>query len=185
MGIMMAPVDIDINQLGECLVYNESGQTIELSTLWEKNPALLIFVRHFGWLICRQQVAELGASSVKFENKGISLIVIGSGESGDLRPFKEATGYQGIMLTDPGRKTYQLLNFKDGITNVIGLKSFAAGFSALKSGQVPGAMKGSALQLGGAIVITPDKMVPYYYQSQYAGDHPPISELLEAVAEPR
>ena len=123
-------------------------------------------------------------SRFKFENKGVSLVVIGHGQSIDLKPFQEATGYQGILLTDPERRAYQLLNFNDSITDLIGLKSFAAGFSALRSGHIPGAMKGNPMQLGGAVIITPDKRVMYYYQSGFAGDHPSIDDLLDAVNEP-
>ena len=122
---------------------------------------------------------------MKFENRGITLIIIGSGESQDIQPFKKTTGYQGIVLTDPERNSFRILKFKDTVGNLLGLKSFTAGFTALKSGQLPGAMKGSALQLGGAALITPDQTVPYYFQSKFAGDHPEISELLEAVAEPQ
>ncbi len=63
------------------------------------------------------------------------------------------------------------------------MKSFTAGFSALMGGHTPGAMKGSPLQLGGAVMITPDNRVTYYFQSKSAGDHPAITELLDAASE--
>ena len=180
----MRKIEIDVNLFGAIEVYNDTGQQIPLSSLWEKNPAVLVFVRHFGWLICRQQVADLESSRFKFENKGVTLVVIGNGQSVDLEPFQKATGYHGVLLTDPERRAYQLLNFNDSITDLIGLKSFAAGFSALRSGHKPGAMKGSPMQLGGAVIITPDKKVVYYYQSGFAGDHPLVEDLLAAVSEP-
>ena len=111
-------------------------------------------------------------------------MVVGNGQAQDLMPFKEATGYDGLLLTDPERKVYRHLKFKDSVTNLIGLKSFSAGFSALKSGHIPGAMKGSAVQLGGAVAITPDNRVVFYFQSGFAGDHPSVPELLKAVSEP-
>lgn len=120
----------------------------------------------------------------KFENKGITLAVIGCGQATDLKPFAEATKYEGILLTDPDRKSYRLLNFKDNVTDLIGLKSFTAGFSALMGGHKPGAMKGSPMQLGGAVIITPDNRVTYSFQSKSIGDHPAITELLDAVSEP-
>lgn len=120
----------------------------------------------------------------KIENKGITLAVIGCGQASDLKPFAEATKYEGVLLTDPDRKSFQALNFKDNVTDLIGLKSFTAGFSALMGGHKPGAMKGSPLQLGGAVIITPDNRVRYYYQSKFAGDHPAIADLLDAVSEP-
>ena len=85
--------------------------------------------------------------------------------------------------TRVGIKSFQTLNFKDNVTDLIGLKSFTAGFSALMGGHKPGAMKGSPLQLGGAVIITPDNRIAYYFQSKFAGNHPPIAELLDAVSE--
>lgn len=120
----------------------------------------------------------------KFENKGITLAVIGCGQASDLKNFAEATKYEGILLTDPDRKSFQSLHFKDKVTDLIGLKSFTAGFTALLGGHKPGALKGSPLQLGGAVIITPDNRIAYYFQSKFAGDHPAITELLDAVSKP-
>ena len=44
----MRTVDIDVGQFGAIEVYNDEGHSVSLSQLWEKNPAVLVFVRHFG-----------------------------------------------------------------------------------------------------------------------------------------
>ena len=44
----MKNIDINIEKFGAIEVYDESGQSFILSSLWQKNPALLVFVRHFG-----------------------------------------------------------------------------------------------------------------------------------------
>ncbi len=44
----MANKDINIDEFGALNVYDESGQSVILSSLWEKNPAMLVFVCHFG-----------------------------------------------------------------------------------------------------------------------------------------
>lgn len=40
--------DINIDAFGALEVQDQSGTSIVLSSLWKKNPALLVFVRHFG-----------------------------------------------------------------------------------------------------------------------------------------
>lgn len=40
--------EIKVEELGLIQVYDESGQSVELATLWSKTPAVLVFVRHFG-----------------------------------------------------------------------------------------------------------------------------------------
>ncbi len=84
-------------------------------------------------------------------------------------------------MTDPSRQTYKLLEFKSGLSNLIGVKSFRQGFSALKAGLLPGSLQGNAMQLGGAVVIEPSKNIKYFFQSSVAGDHPPVEALLKAA----
>ncbi len=63
----------------------------------------------------------------------------------------------------------------------MGLKVLTRGFSALLAGNMPGAIQGNALQLGGAVIVKPDATVAYYFASAEAGDHPPVADLLGAL----
>jgi len=107
--------------------------------------------------------------------------VIGNGPVMEMKKFRQVTGYRGILLTDPSLESYNFLEFKSGITDVIGLKSFTKSFSALKAGIMPGALQGHALQLGGAVVILPDGRITYFFKSTAAGDHPTVEDLLAAT----
>ena len=44
----MASENISIEQLGKQVVYNERNEPVVVSTLWQEQTAVLIFVRHFG-----------------------------------------------------------------------------------------------------------------------------------------
>jgi hypothetical protein len=46
------------------------------------------------------------------------------------------------------------------------------GMDAFRKGYRQTGVKGSAMQVGGVFVITPDGEMPYKYLSRYAGDHP-------------
>jgi hypothetical protein len=131
--------------------------------------------------MCRQQVAELAGYLDDFLQRGSQLVIVGNGGSYDLIKFRRVTGYPGILLTDPSLKTYKYLKFNSGFADVIGIKSFTQGFSALKAGFMPGSLQGHALQLGGAVVVAPKGKITYLYKSSAAGDHPPVEALLAAV----
>ena len=177
----MVDYQISVEQFGSITVYDDCEEVIQLSTLWQKETAVLVFVRHFGWVICRQQVAELAGYQNDFAQNGAQLAIIGNGRVKDLKKFRQQTGYQGILLTDPSRESYNFLKFKSGLTDIIGVKSFTQSFSALRAGFMPGALQGHALQLGGAIVVAPDGNIRYFFKSSAAGDHPPVEALLAAV----
>ncbi len=85
------------------------------------------------------------------------------------------------MLIDPSLETYKFLKFKGGLADVIGIKSFTQGFSALRAGFLPGSLQGHALQLGGAVVVVPEGKITYFYKSSAIGDHPPVDALLAAA----
>ena len=43
------------------IVYDPDGREIRLGELWAAETVVLVFVRHFGCLFCRQQVAAIGS----------------------------------------------------------------------------------------------------------------------------
>jgi hypothetical protein len=44
----MVQYQISVEDYGSLNVYNESEEAVKLSTLWQKETAVLVFVRHFG-----------------------------------------------------------------------------------------------------------------------------------------
>jgi len=117
-----------------------------------------------------------------FSDKHAKLVIIGSGEASHLQELRQITGYRGELLTDPSRESYKILGFTSGISKVMSFKVLSRGFSALGAGYKPGTIKGSVLQLGGAIIVNPDTTIAYYFSSAEAGDHPPITDLLDALS---
>lgn len=67
------------------------------------------------------------------------------------------------------------------VSGLLGLKTLAKGFTALREGIKPGLLQGSALQLGGAVIISQEGNICYYFKSTDAGDYPPIPEMLAAL----
>lgn len=126
-------------------------------------------------------MAELAQHHNSFSDKHAKLVIIGSGETSHLQELRQTTGYRGELLTDPSRESFKTLGFTSGIKKIMGLKTLSRGFSALRAGYKQGTIQGSALQLGGAIIVKPDLTVAYYFASSEAGDHPPIKDLLEAL----
>jgi peroxiredoxin len=116
-----------------------------------------------------------------FEKKQSDLIIIGSGSCSDIAEFKKITGYKGKILTDPSRATFGQLGLTSGIGGLLGLKTLSRGFSALRQGIKPGTLQGSALQLGGAVIIDKKGSVLYQFRSREAGEDPPVEEMLAAI----
>ncbi len=44
----MVQYQVSVEEFGSLNVYNDSEEVIKLSSLWQKQTAVLVFVRHFG-----------------------------------------------------------------------------------------------------------------------------------------
>lgn len=108
-------------------------------------------------------------------------MVIGSGDPGHFQKFREKTGYDGLLFSDPSLKTFSVLGFSNGLKGVMSIGSVFKAALALKKGHRPGSIQGSTLQLGGAVVIDDSGAVCYFFSSSKAGDHPDVEQLLGGI----
>ena len=114
----------------------------------------------------------------EFEKNNLHLVVIGSGDVSGLPAFRKITGYDGTLLTDPSRDSFEHLGFGSSVAGMLGLKPAADAIKAFLAGYRPGAVHGSVLQLGGALVVDTGGTILYQHRSRKAGDHPPVEKLL-------
>jgi len=126
-------------------------------------------------------VAELAEQKHRFKEKNTQLAVIGSGDPAYFKEFREKTGYDGLLFSDPSLAAFSLLGFARGITGMMSIRSVFNAVSAFRQGHRQGSVQGSTLQLGGAIVINVSGAVRYYFASAKAGDHPTVDELIRAL----
>lgn len=132
-------------------------------------------------MFCRQQVAELADQANRFKDKNADLVVIGSGDPRYFNEFREITGYQGQLFSDPSLKAFSVLHFSNSIAGFMSMGSMLKAVSALAGGHRQGSVQGSTMQLGGAVVIDSSGAVVYYFAGRKAGDHPSIDDLIRAL----
>lgn len=111
----------------------------------------------------------------------MDLVVIGSGDPDHFSEFREKTGYDGLLFTDPSLKVFSILDFSNSMMGMMSIGAVVKAASAFKKGYRQGAVQGSALQLGGAVVIDTSGVVRFFYKGAKAGDHPSIEALLRSV----
>ena len=115
------------------------------------------------------------------EAAGAQLVVVGNGKPMFMEGFRDKTGYQGRLYTDPSRATYRALRLRRGLRSAMNLHTVKRAFEAMRAGNRQTATRGDPWQQGGVFIIDTDGTMLYRYPSEYAGDHPPIAELVVAI----
>jgi AhpC/TSA antioxidant enzyme len=109
---------------------------------------------------------------VQLHRAGIeNVIVVGSGAPMFIEGFRETTGFQGPIYTDPSLEVYKAAELKRGLGTMLKLGAAAATVGSLRRGFRQGKTQGDATQQGGVLVIAPDSRILYHHISQYPGDN--------------
>ena len=161
------------------------GKPVRLSTLWQDQPLLLAFTRHFGCTQCKEMLDELVERRGKIEKAGLSLAVINQGTPEISALFAEKFAPGLLMLCDPERKVYEAYGLERGnlFQTFLNPKVWKAISKSRKKGyQVETAPQGQdAMQMSGTFIISTSGQIllPYYYD--HIADHPPLDLLLSGV----
>jgi len=180
----------DASVLEDVVLSDPDGRQVRLGDLWRERPAVLVFVRHFGCVFCRQMAVEIHRCRHDFEQADVELVVIGHGSPAHAADFRRRQNVDLPLLVDPDRRAYELAGAKVAtLPELIGPRQILRGLRAtimsrLRQGSIAvhqGRILGHAAQLGGVLVIAPDGSVRYAYLSEESGDNPPASEVLAAA----
>lgn len=158
------------------------GREIRLGSLWAGRPAVVVFLRHFGCIFCREQVAQLRVHEEAFRARGASLAAIGLGDRWFAREFYKETGIKFPLLIDEKREAYQKAELRSA--NLLHLlksdyannrkRAQAAGHQNKLLGKNP-------FQLGGSFVFGPGDIDRFAQYSETFGDHASPASILAAL----
>lgn len=168
-------------KLAPLKIWNSTGEEVVLGSLWQDKPAVLVYLRHFGCIFCREHAVELQPYLPKIRELGAELYLISSGAVDRAAAFKQEFNLACPVLTDPSLKSYTAADFKKR-TPLLSLpkvmwraaKAMSHGFRQTKT-------QGDTFQLGGSLVVAPGNRELFYYRSDSAGDNAKPEALIEAL----
>lgn len=112
---------------------------------------------------------------------GATLHVIGNGPPMFMAGFRDTTGYDGPLYSDPSLAVYRALELRRGWRTIVSARAAGNAVRALRGGFRQGRTQGDATQQGGVLVIGKDGRIHYRHADEVAGDHPPVADVLAAV----
>ena len=170
-----------VSALSDAQLFDIDGAAVRVASLYAQGPAVLVFVRHFGCLFCKQQVEQLAARREDFTARGVLPIVVGHGPAEQARAFSERYAHGLRVLTDPTREVFRAAGMQRGVATTLTLGVVGRGLRAIAQGHFQTSVLGDPLQQGGVIVLGQDGRELYRFVSKEAGDHPPLDDVLAAL----
>jgi AhpC/TSA antioxidant enzyme len=133
-------------------------------------------------MFCKEQVAQLRPTTEAIHANGAELVVVGNGDLASARRFARETGLSTPLYVDAQREAYRALGMRRDVTSALNPAFVGNAWRALRAGFRQTSVQGDPWQMGGVLLVLPGGQVVYRYLSSAAGDHPPVAELLAALA---
>ena len=169
---LAADFDLDV-------MYTNRGEP--LGQITERQPVLLVFLRHFGCTFCREAIAELAKNKKKIEGKGFRIVFVHmSDEDTAEQHFKIYKFPSAEHVSDQMCTYYKEFGLVKGTMNqLFGLKNWGRLVDAgLMKGHLWGREIGDGFQMPGVFVLHKRKIVSSFVH-KFISDHPDYISLTE------
>ena len=174
---------VDVLALKRILILNEAGDKVYVSSLWNSQSVVLVFLRHFGCIACRAQIDQIMKNKTMLEKNGAKIIFIGNGPSAMIKAFKEDLKIpHALIFTDPSLEVFDACGFNRGLKYLVNAKTVMEGLKLYNEGYtqgIPTKATGSNLQMGGIIAMKPPGIVTYHFASEYLGHFEDLNNIVE------
>jgi len=159
------------------------GSTVSLSSYWNRQPIVLVFLRHLGCIFCREQIARLRDGYGDFTEAGAEIICIAQGDSKTGKAFSILFELPyPILMTGDSVDVYKAYGLQRGtLAQLFGLPSIFHGLKAMFSGVTQGKLAGDGFQMPGIFIVDQSGIVRFARAHRNAADNPSNRELLDAI----
>lgn len=153
-----------------------------LLVLSHKQPILLVFLRHFGCVFCKEALKDIFNINPKLKENGLALVFVHMAENNIAESYFKQFDFTTVLhVSDPDKLYYRAFGLKKGNLNQLyGLKTWFRGFSKETSDFKLEMAKGlgDSTQMPGIFIIR-EGMITDSYVHNFASDRPDYDKLLE------
>ncbi len=149
-------------KFNDLINYVRTSEGSNLSEVSQNERVLLVFIRQFGCLFCRENVTEMAKFQNVFNEKKLKLVFVHMGDPAYADQFFSNYFDKPVAhVSDPGRHLYKSLNLKRGtFFQLFGPMTWFRGFWVMFiKGIFQGETEGDPLQLGGIFVLSKGQIV--------------------------
>jgi peroxiredoxin len=173
---------LDATAINEIVHSEADNRGIDLVALSDKQPVLIIFLRHFGCTFCREALSDISNVFDTIKDLGVKVIYVHmvDKETADLH-LSFHNLHDTSNISDPERRLYEYFGLKEGnFRQLFGLNVMMRG---VKAGMINGhghgfKFVGDGNQMPGMFMLRAGRVVRKFIH-QYASDRPNYLEFTE------
>jgi len=152
-----------------------------LLTISNNQPVLLVFLRHFGCIFCRQALKDIGLKLDEFKKNNTEIIFVHMSDMATANEYFEQFGLGGVKsISDPETKIYGTFGLvKGSFTQLYGLSVWAKGIKTVATEGIGFSTKqiGDSFQMPGIFVIHKGEFEYSYYHKKIS-DKPDYGKII-------
>ncbi len=171
----MSSAKIDPAQLGS--IRTQRGET--LLDLSNKQPRLVVFLRHSGCTFCREALADLRDQRADIEAAGVGIVLVHQTDEEEAAEFFRQYGLDDLpRIADPELHAYRLFDLpQEKLRNLLNPVVWWKGMkTALLKRHGFGRIRGNVRQMPGVFLVAGESVVAAYRHS-LPSDRPNYAEL--------
>ncbi len=178
---MQATRTININVIKEMMCNNGDS----LKAISDETQVMLVFLRHFGCVFCKEALSDLAESRASIESKGVKIIFVHMAPDQVADKYFKRYGLEGCLhISNPSKSYYVAFGLMKGkISQLYGLRTWIRGYEARKQGhELELAQElGDSTQMPGIFSIHADQIIKSYIHKN-ASERPNYLELTECCS---
>jgi hypothetical protein len=146
----------------------------------DEDVTLLVFLRQFGCMFCREMVSELRIAAEESEVFP-SVLFLSQGNATEGRAFLRRYWPGARAIADPRLELYDVMGIRrGGLMDALGPRVFAARSRARDKGFENGPISGDIWRMPGLIAVRQEKIV-WSHRAAHAADHPDFSRIPDLI----
>ncbi len=156
-----------------------SGQS--LREVSNESPTLLVFLRHFGCVFCKEALSDLAQSKTFFDKKGVRIVFVHMATEKVAENYFQKYGLGGSLnISNPHKNYYAAFGLMKGsVSQLYGLRTWIRGYSARKEGhQLEIAEElGDSTQMPGIFLLKEGEVINSYIHRN-ASERPNYEQIV-------
>ena len=167
---------VDIHNISN-IVTNKDRSLEDAS---HEKPVMLVFLRHFGCVFCREAMLDIGKKRDEWSKKNINVVLVHMSDYDTAETYFKKYKISGIEnISDPTCGLYASFGLgKGSVSQLFGLKNFIRGFETTVKGIPIGLRQiGDGFQMPGVFLLKVGKVIESYIHTS-AADRPDYDNLI-------